>query len=249
MGRLNNKVCIVTGSTSGIGEACAKDMAAEGGKLVVSGRNEKEGARVVNEIKAMGGEAIFVRADVVSEDDIKNLIAKAVEAFGKLDVMVANSGIAILGDPHEVEVDDWDKVLNVNLKGVFLCDKYAVIQMLKQGNGGAIVNTGSIHSFVAKPGTTSYAAAKGGVAMLTRTVGTSYATRGIRANFVAPGYVDTPLLSALPPEVYQDLVKLHPIGRLAKPVEVAKAVTFLASDDASDITGTSLLVDGGYSAV
>ncbi len=249
MGRLNGKVCIITGSTSGIGEACAKDMAAEGGKVVVSGRNEREGARILNEIKAAGGEAIFVRADVTSEDEITNLIAKAVEAFGKLDVMVANSGIATLGDPHEVETADWDKVLNVNLKAVFLCDKYAIRQMLKQGTGGAIVNTGSIHSFVAKPGVTAYAAAKGGVAMLTRMAGTSYAAKGIRANFVAPGYVDTPLLVALPPEAFEALKQLHPIGRLAKPIEVAKAVTFLASDDASFITGTSLLVDGGYTAV
>jgi len=246
---MENKVCVITGSTSGIGEACAKDMAAEGGKVVVSGRNEKEGARIVNEIKEAGGEAIFVRANVAVEDDVKNLIAKAVEAFGRLDVLVANSGIGSLGDPHEVETDEWDRVLDINLKGVFLCDKYAVQQMLKQGHGGAIVNTGSIHSFVAKQGVTAYAAAKGGVAMLTRTVGTSYAAQGIRANFIAPGYIDTPLLADLPEEFYEELKKLHPIGRLGKPMEVAKAVTFLASDDASNITGTSLLVDGGYTAV
>ncbi|WP_292527384.1 glucose 1-dehydrogenase [Methanoculleus sp.] len=249
MGRMENKVCVITGSTSGIGEACAKDMAAEGGKVVVSGRNEKEGARIVNEIKEAGGEAIFIRADVAVEDDIKNLIAKTVEAFGRLDVFVANSGVGSLGDPHEVETEEWDRIINVNLKGVFLCDKYAVQQMLKQGHGGAIVNTGSIHSFVAKQGVTAYGAAKGGVAMLTRTLGTSYAAQGIRANFVAPGYIDTPLLAALPPEAYEELKKLHPIGRLGKPMEVAKAVTFLASDDASNITGTSLLVDGGYTAV
>ena len=249
MGRMENKACVITGSTSGIGEACAKDMAAEGGKVVVSGRNEKEGARIVNEIKEAGGEAIFVRANVAVEDDVKNLIAKAVEAFGRLDVLVANSGIGSLGDPHEVETDEWDRVLDINLKGVFLCDKYAVQQMLKQGHGGAIVNTGSIHSFVAKQGVTAYAAAKGGVAMLTRTVGTSYAAQGIRANFIAPGYIDTPLLADLPREAYEELKNLHPIGRLGKPMEVAKAVTFLASDDASNITGTSLLVDGGYTAV
>lgn len=248
-GRLEDKVCVITGSTSGIGEACAKDMAAEGGKVVVSGRNEKQGARIVNEIKAAGGEAIFVRADVVSENDIKNLIAKTVETFGRLDVFVANSGVGTQAEPHEVETAEWDRVLDINLKGVFLCDKYAVQQMLKQGHGGAIVNTGSIHSFVAKPGVTAYAAAKGGVAMLTRMVGTSYAAQGIRANFIAPGYIDTPLLAALPPEVYKELEKLHPRGCLGKPMEVAKAVTFLASDDASNITGTSLLIDGGYTAV
>lgn len=249
MGRMDNKVCIITGSTSGIGEACAKDMAAEGGKVVVSGRNKEKGDKIVDEIKKAGGEAVFIKADVVIEDDVKNLVAKTVETFGKLDVMVANSGIVILGEPHEVETDDWDKVIDVNLKGVFLADKYAIQQFIEQKTGGSIVNTGSIHSFAAKPGLTSYAVAKGGVAMLTKMAGTSYAAKGIRANFVAPGYVDTPLLTALPKETYKALQDLHPIGRLAKPMEVAKAVTFLASDDASDITGTSLLVDGGYTAV
>lgn len=249
MGRLDNKVCIITGSTSGIGEACAKDMAREGGTVVVSGRKEKEGARVVDEITKAGGKAIFVRADVTSEDDIKNLVAKTVEAFGRLDVMVANSGIGLVGAPHEMSMADWDMMISTNLTGVFLCDKYAVEQMLKQGTGGAIVNTGSIHSYVAKEGVTAYAAAKGGVRMLTKMVGISYPQKGIRANFVAPGYIDTPLLSALPPEAYEALKQLHPIGRLGRAEEVAKAVTFLASDDASFITGTGLLIDGGYTAV
>jgi NAD(P)-dependent dehydrogenase (short-subunit alcohol dehydrogenase family) len=248
MGRLNNKVCIVTGATSGIGEACAKDLAAEGGKVVVSGRKEKEGARVVNEIKTKGGEAIFVKAEVTSEDDVKNLIAKAVEAFGRLDVFVANSGINIEGDIDKLTVPDWKTVIDVNLNGIFYCDKFAVEQMLKQGTGGAIVNTGSIHSFVSLPNLTAYSAAKGGVAMLTKYLGVAYATRGIRANYVCPGYIDTPLLSKIPPEVKQHLISLHPIGRLGKAEEVAKAIAFMASDDASFITGTSLLVDGGYTA-
>ncbi|NLX48615.1 MAG: glucose 1-dehydrogenase [Methanospirillum sp.] len=249
MGKLNDRVCIITGSTSGIGEACAKEMAAEGGKIVVSGRNEKEGARVVGEITAKGGTATFVRADVASEDDIRNLVAKAVEVYGRLDVMVANSGIGLTADIHELSTEDWDTMMDINLKGVFLCDKYAVIQMLAQGDGGAIVNTGSIHSYVAKQAVTAYATTKGGVRMLTRTVGTSYAAQGIRANFVAPGYIDTPLLKGLPPEVYQELINLHPIGRLGRAEEVAKAVAFLASDDASFITGTGLLIDGGYTAL
>lgn len=249
MGRFDNKVVIVTGSTSGIGEETAKVLADEGGKIVVSGRNEKEGARIVGEIKSKGGDAIFVRADVVSEDDVKNLIAKTVETFGKLDVMVANSGIGIEGDIADVTSDDWDKVLNINLRGVYLCDRYAVIQMLEQGHGGAIVNTGSIHSFVARSGCTAYSAAKGGVAMLTRMVGTSYAKQGIRANFIAPGYINTPLLSCIDPEARAYLENLHPIGRLGESIEVAKAIAFLASDDASFVTGTSLLVDGGYTAV
>lgn len=248
MGKLDNKVCIVTGSTSGIGEATAKVMADEGGKVVVTGRREAEGARVVGEIEAKGGTAFFVKADVTSEDDIKALIAKAVETFGGLDVFVANSGINIEGDIDALSADDWRKVIDVNLNGIFYCDKYAIEQMLSQGHGGAIVNTGSIHSFVSLPNLTAYSAAKGAVGMLTKQLGVAYAAQGIRANYVCPGYIDTPLLSPIPAEVKEHLRSLHPIGRLGRPEEVGKAIAFLASDDASFITGTSLLVDGGYTA-
>lgn len=140
-------------------------------------------------------------------------------------------------------------VIDVNLNGVFLCNKYAIEQMLKQDNGGAIVNNDSIHGFVGKKTVGAYAASKGGVKLLTQTASAEYSDQGIRINDVNPGYIDTPLLKDLPDEMIQELIDLHPIGRLGKSEEVAKAVLFLASDDASFITGASLLVDGGYTAV
>lgn len=244
-----NKVCVVTGAGSGIGEAVAKELAQQGAKVVVSDIQESSGQRVVQEIKAQGHDVIFVKADVSSEADVIGLVESTVKAFGQLDVFVANAGINMEADVHELELASWNKVVVINLTGVFLCNKHAIAQMLKQGRGGAVVNMGSIHSFVARPGLTSYSASKGGVDMLTKVTGATYAKDGIRVNMVCPAYINTPLLNAVSPEFRDDLVNQHPIGRLGEPHEVAKAVAFLASDDASFISGTHLLVDGGYTAV
>lgn len=149
----------------------------------------------------------------------------------------------------QLELEKWQKVVDVNLTSTFLCNKYAVQQFKKQGGGGAIVNNGSIHSFVARRGLTAYASTKGGVKMLTQMVGTTYAKEGIRCNMICPAYINTPLTLTVSPEIRGHLAELHPIGRLGEPIEVARAVLFLASDEASYITGTSLKVDGGYTAV
>lgn len=249
MRRFENKVCIVTGSSGGLGAADCIQFAKEGGKVVVSDIDEAGGEQVVAELKTLDAEAVFIKADATSEEDVQNLIDKTVEIFGKLDVFVANAGISIEADVHEIPFKDWQKIIDVNLTGVYLADKFAVAQFLKQGTGGAIVNIGSIHSFVARKGLTSYSASKGGVLMLTKMVGATYANKGIRCNAVCPGYIRTRLTDTIPPEIIPTLVNLHPMGRLGKPHEVAKTVAFLASDDASFITGTSILVDGGYSAV
>lgn len=158
-------------------------------------------------------------------------------------------GIGSQSVVHETPLDEWKKVLDVNLTGVFLTNKYAIEQMLKQKNGGSIVNNDSIHGVVGKFGVGAYAAAKGGVKLLTQTATAEYAAKGIRINNVNPGYIETPLLKDIPAEAKQELVDLHPIGRLGKPEEVANAVLFLASDEASFISGSSLLVDGGYTSV
>lgn len=247
--RFVDKVVIVTGAASGIGEDAAKSFAAEGGKVVVADINQEDGERVVNEIKEAGGEAIFVKADSSSEEDNKAMIQKAVDEYGKLDVVVANAGINIEGRIADLPVEDYQKVLNINLNGVFYANKFAVEQFLEQGDGGAIVNIGSIHSHVAREGLTAYATTKGGIQMLTKQVGTDYATEGIRCNMICPAYINTPLTQTVAPELRDGLANMHPIKRMGEVEEVSAGILFLASDDASFITGTDLKIDGGYTAV
>ncbi|MDY0273193.1 MAG: glucose 1-dehydrogenase [Advenella sp.] len=247
--RFTNKAVIVTGAASGLGESAAMAFAAEGAKVIVSDISIEQGQSVVNKITAQGGQAFFVKADVSNEEEVKNLFEQAVEQYGKVDVIFANAGINIEANVDELDSKDWQKIIDINLNGVFYCDKYAVQQFKKQGTGGAIVNNGSIHSMVARDKLTAYSAAKGGVKMLTQMVGTSHAKEGIRCNMVCPGYINTPLTETITPEIRAGIAALHPIGRMGEPKEVSAAVLFLASDDASFITGTSLLVDGGYTAV
>ncbi|WP_143833212.1 SDR family NAD(P)-dependent oxidoreductase [Oceanobacillus timonensis] len=246
--RFDEKTVIVTGAASGIGEATAKKFAEQGAKVVLSDMSEK-GKALSDKLNQQGLETTFIEADVSNEEDVKNLVSETVAKYGQLDVLFANAGIGTGTPIHELSFEEWQKVIDVNLSGVFLTNKYAIEQMLKQENGGAIVNNDSIHGFVGKAGVGAYAAAKGGVKLLTQTATAEYAAKGIRVNNVNPGYIDTPLLKDAPDEMRQDLVSLHPIGRLGKPDEVANAVLFLASDEASFITGSSLLVDGGYTSV
>lgn len=247
--RFTNKVVIVTGAASGLGEDAAISFAAEGAKVIVSDISNEQGQAVVDTITAQGGQAFFVKADVGNEEEVKNLFDQTVQQYGKIDVVFANAGINIEGDVDILESKDWQKVIDINLNGVYYCNKYAVQQFKKQGSGGTIVNNGSIHSLVARDQLTAYSAAKGGVKMLTQMVGTSHLKEGIRCNTICPGYINTPLLETVTPEIKKGIAALHPIGRLGEPKEVSAAVLFLASDDASFISGTTLLVDGGYTAI
>jgi len=245
--RFQSKVAIVTGGASGIGLATVRLLAAEGAKVVIADYSD-QGQDVSDKLNAEGLDTAFAKTNVVDENDVRAMVEQTVARYGQLDILFANAGIAKDAPAHELSADAWTRTIDINLTGVFLCDKYAIARMLEQGTGGAIVNCGSIHSHVGKARVTAYAAAKGGVKLLTQTLGIEYATKGIRVNAVCPGYIDTPLLAGRDEAITRHLVGLHPMGRLGKPEEVAKAVLFLASDDASFVTGTTLLVDGGYTA-
>ncbi|MGG4497626.1 SDR family NAD(P)-dependent oxidoreductase [Brevibacillus reuszeri] len=245
--RFVDKVAIVTGGASGIGETTVRQFASEGAKVVIADFSPR-GQELADQLNAEGHEALYVKTDVTKEDEVKQMVSATVERFGKVDILFANAGIAKDNAAHKLSLDDWQRTIDINLTGVFLCDKYVIEQMLAQGTGGAIVNCGSIHSHAGKAGVTAYSSAKGGVKLLSQTLGITYAKEGIRVNAVCPGYIDTPLIAGRTEEMNQHLISLHPMGRLGKPEEVAKAVLFLASDDASFVTGTSLLVDGGYTA-
>lgn len=246
MGRFKNKVVIVTGGASGIGLASVQAFAAEGARVVVADFSE-QGQTVVEGLEKAGNEAIFVKTDVADSASVRGMVEQTLARFGRIDVLFANAGIAADGPIDALSERAWHRTLDINLTGVYLCDKYVIEQMLQQG-GGVIVNCGSIHSHVGKAGVTAYAAAKGGVKLLTQSLAIDYGARGIRVNAVCPGYIDTPLLKDVPAEARAELVKLHPLGRLGKAEEVASTVLFLASDEASFVNGASLLVDGGYTA-
>lgn len=245
--RFANKVAIVTGGASGIGETTVRLFAKEGAKVVIADFSAR-GQELSEQLNGEGYDTLFVKTDVTKEDEVKQMVQATVAKYGKLDILFANAGIAKDAPADQLSLEDWQKTIDINLTGVFLSDKYAIEQMLEQGTGGAIVNCGSIHSHAGKAGVTAYSSAKGGVKLLSQTLGITYAKQGIRVNAVCPGYIDTPLIAGRNEAMNEHLVSLHPMGRLGKPEEVAKAVLFLASDDASFITGTSLLVDGGYTA-
>lgn len=249
MKQLENKVALVTGAGSGIGKAVAILYAKEGAKVIVNDINEENGQGVVNQIKSEGGEAFFIEADVSNEADVQNLIKKTVEKYGKLDIACNNAGIT--GEQNltgQYTVSTWEKVVAINLNGVFLNCKYQLEQMEKNG-GGVIVNMASIHGIAAAPMSSAYTTTKHAVVGLTKNIGVEYAQKNIRCNAVGPGYIGTPLLDMAPPEVLEMLKAKHPMNRLGKAEEVAELVLFLSSEKSSFITGGYYLIDGGYTAI
>ncbi|UCZ54588.1 SDR family oxidoreductase [Bacillus shivajii] len=245
--KLNGKVGIVTGGASGIGEETVKLFLKEGAQVVIADYSN-QGEELARSLRVEGHDCYFKNVDVANEEDILELMKETVDRYGKIDIMFANAGIGDAVPAHELTLEEWNKLININLTGVFLSNKYVIEQMRKQGSGGAIINNASILGHVGQMNVTSYAAAKGGVVNLTRSLGVTYAKEGIRVNSVCPGYVKTPLLKEAPKEMLQELTSLHPVGRLGDAEEIAKAVLFLASDDASFIIGENLMVDGGYTA-
>lgn len=250
MTELKDKVAIVTGGTSGIGWETAILFAKSGAKVVVSGRREKEGNDCVAAIKAAGGEGLFIKTDVAKAADVQAMVQKTVEKFGRLDIAFNNAGIEGNWVPIvEQSEADWDRVIDINLKGVWLCLKYEIQQMLKQG-GGAICNMSSIAGLIGAPTAGSYCASKHGVIGLTRTAALECASKGIRVNAVCPAVIETPMADRLfgEPEVNQHIVGLHPIGRAGKPLEIAEAVLWLCSEKSSFMTGHYIVLDGGFLA-
>ncbi|HRJ29462.1 MAG TPA: glucose 1-dehydrogenase [Cyclobacteriaceae bacterium] len=251
MKTLENKVAIITGAGSGIGEATAKLFASEGAKVVVSDISEQSGKRVVEEIKKAGGEAIFVKADTGKAVDHENLVKETVKAFGKLNIAVNNAGIGGPSVPTgEYPIDGWQKVIDINLSGVFYGLRYQLPEMVKAGSG-SVVNIASILGQAGFENSVAYVASKHGVVGLTKTAGIDYAKKNIRVNAIGPGFIYTGLVNeeTMGKEGISLLEQKHPIGRLGKAQEVAELALFLASDKASFITASYYPVDGGYLAV
>ena len=248
--RFGGKVALVTGGGGGMGRATSLAFAREGAQVLVADLNERAAEETVEQVRAAGGVAAAMAVDVSSAASVQQMVARAVATFGKLDIAFNNAGIHVIGVPlAELEESAWDKVININLKGVFLCMKYEIPEMIKAG-GGAIVNTSSIGGVVAAPGISAYAASKHGVVGATRAAALDYIGKGIRINCVLPGATYTAMLQDWlhDPAVVAGIKRQHPIGRWAQPEEIARAVLFLASDEASFVVGHPLMVDGGVTA-
>ena len=252
MSGLSNKVALITGASSGIGLATARAFAARGASVVLAARRDDELKGAVDQIIANGGNASFIRTDVSLAADAKRMVEHAIETFGRLDYAVNNAGtegeLAPIADLAE---EVWDRVLNTNLKGNFLCLKYEARAMLAAGNGGAIVNVGSVNSFLGFGSGAAYVASKHGQVGLTTSASAELAPHGIRVNIVCPGFIDTPMhhrgRNLLGDEIYDEVMvpRVH-VGRVGRAEEIAASVLFLCSDEASYVTGTTLTPDGGF---
>ncbi|HIE24055.1 MAG TPA: SDR family oxidoreductase [Candidatus Korarchaeota archaeon] len=247
---LKDKVAIITGAGSGIGRATALLFAEEGANVVICDIAE-EGAKVCEEIMEKGGEATFIKADVSKAKDVINLIRKTVDKYGRVDILVNNAGIPSHGTVLDISEAEWDRVLNVNLKGAFLCSKYAVPEMIK-GGGGVIVNVASVIGLIGGKGEAAYCASKGGLIALTKALALDFAEHKIRVNCVCPGSVETPMremiMAQKTPEERKAAELKIPIKRVARPEEIARVILFLASEGSSYMTGSVLVVDGGWTA-
>ncbi len=246
--RMQGKNVIVTGGASGIGLASVERCLEEGASAVIADIEESEGAARAAELDGKhGGRCLFKVCDVTDTAQVDRLFEESVAELGSVDAVFNNAGIGGIMPSDEVTDEEYLRIIDINLNGVFRVARAALRVMYRQGSG-SIVNCASILGMVGQSQTAAYTAAKGGVVNMTRTLGIEAAPKGVRVNGIGPGYIDTPLLAALDEELLQGLISLHPIGRLGRSEEVANAFLFLASDEASFITGTTLMVDGGFTA-
>jgi NAD(P)-dependent dehydrogenase (short-subunit alcohol dehydrogenase family) len=251
--RLQNKVALITGGTSGIGEAVASLFAREGAKIAITGRHESRGHAVTARILESGGQAIFVRTDVRHAAECKRAVDATLDSFGRLDILFNNAGVFYSQTALECSEEEWDLQIDINLKGTFLMSKYALEPMIAQG-AGVIINNSSGWGLVGGDKAVAYCASKGGVVLLTKAMAIDHGRQGIRVNCICPGDVDTPMLPedarrrGLEWKTYLAGCENRPMGRIGTPEEIAKAVLFLASDDSSFMTGAALVVDGGGTA-
>ena len=254
MPRLENKVAIVTGGSLGIGKSACILLAKEGAKVAVTDILDNEGKYLVNLIKGMGFVAEFWHLDTSDEENVKDVFIKVYNKFSRIDVLVNNAGIAGVSKPtHEITSEEWDKVMNVNVKGVFFCTKYAIPYMLKAG-GGSIINMSSIYGLISNTDLPPYHASKGAVRLMTKTDALFYAKDKIRVNSIHPGFIKTPLVdNFLKPmgnvdEGIKALASLHPLGHLGEPDDIGYGIVYLASDESKFMTGSELVIDGCYIA-
>jgi hypothetical protein len=250
--KLKDRVAIVTGGAKGIGWGIVKVLIQEGAKVVVIDWDAGTGKRTADEMRLAGGEAIFVKCDVSNEEEVKAMVQAALDEYGQIDILVNNAGIGVYKPLLDTSSEDWDRCLNVNLKGQFLCSKYIIPHMQKIGKG-AIVNISSVHSFQTVNGVAPYCASKGGITSLTRNMAIDYGPT-IRVNSIAPGWVLTPLIQSIfdsyddPADQQRQVERRQVMKRIGQPEDIGHAVAFLVSDEASFITGTQLFVDGGLTA-
>jgi len=253
--KLKDRIALITGGASGIGLATAIAFLEEGAKVAIADISEENGRRALELIDKKGHNVLFIKADISKEVDARRIIDETVAKFGKLDILFNNAGIWIDKKVEDLEVEEWDRIMDINLKGVFLCSKYAVPQMRTQGKG-VIVNNSSCNGLVGDYGDPAYCASKGGVALLTKAMALDYARENIRVNAICCGEIETQMfleearVNRMSVEEYRkEVASAHPMGRIGTPEEAANAVLFLACDDSSFITGTLLSVDGGLTAI
>lgn len=251
--RLADKVALITGGTSGIGQATALLFSKEGARIAITGRNESRGQEVVKKIKEAGGEGIFIKADVRISEECRQTVEKTLQAFGHIDILFNNAGVYFPNTTVDCTEEEWDLTLDINLKGTYLMSKFVLPAMIAQGSG-VIINNSSGWGLVGGNEAAAYCASKGGVVLLTKAMAVDHSPQGIRINCLCPGDVDTPMLAedarqrGKPWKEYLINASHRPLGRIGKPDEVAKAALFLASEDSSFMTGAILAVDGGGTA-
>jgi len=255
MGRIENKVAVVTGGARGIGRAICKRFAREGAWVAVTDIIDDEGRQVVDDIKTAGGKAEFWHLNTSREDNVVKAFTKIAEQLGGIHILVNNAGISGANKaPHDIEVEEWDRVMRINVTGVFLCTKHAVPYM-KKNNGGSIINLSSIYGIVSAPDLPPYHASKGAVRLMSKTDALFYARDNIRVNSIHPGYIWTPLVENLAESSGQGVENFrrsldakHPIGHVGEPDDIAYGALYLASDESKFVTGSELVIDGGYTA-